>query len=139
MKMEKPTSDVERIAEVISKTEGCIGAPVSECDYCQRFRPDSCIAVARAVLLSLSREGGSDAGASPVAQGQAAEDCNCFSQINEHLKTYGGELLCNLLEPPRAIISTYREKAVRGKKMPIVFASFCPFCGGKYPKNPAEG
>lgn len=63
--------------------------------------------------------------------------CNCFSQINEHLKPYGAELLCNLFGPPQAIISTYREKVTRGKKVPLVFATFCPFCGVKYPKKDA--
>lgn len=68
-----------------------------------------------------------------------AESCSCFKQIDEHLKAYGGELLRNLFGPPRAIVSTYREKAVRGKKMPIVFATFCPFCGVRYPKDEAGG
>ena len=44
---------VERIAEIINKTEGCNGAPVSECDFCARERPDSCMSVAKAVLAAI--------------------------------------------------------------------------------------
>lgn len=65
-------------------------------------------------------------------------ECKCFDQINEHLKPYHGELLCNLFGPPRAIVSTFQNR-VNGRKpkmrMPLVFATFCPFCGTKYPKS----
>lgn len=84
------------------------------------------------------KNGNSPAVAAPLPPAAEATPCNCFSQINEHLATYGGELLCNLFGPPRAIVSTYREPKKGGhrKKMPIVLATFCPFCGNKYPKEP---
>jgi hypothetical protein len=57
--------------------------------------------------------------------------------MDEHLKPLGGQLLCNLFGPPRAIVSTYQltpEKGKRRKKVPYVIASYCPFCGTKYAK-----
>ncbi len=65
-------------------------------------------------------------------------ECKCFAQLDALLKPHGGELLRNLFGPPRAVISTNKldvPKGKRRKSVPIVFASFCPFCGVKYTKE----
>lgn len=60
--------------------------------------------------------------------------CNCFSDVNAELAKSNGELLADFFtDPPRVFISTYRRKG--RKKLPLVQASFCPFCGEKYPEN----
>lgn len=64
--------------------------------------------------------------------GESPDGCDCFREVNEHLKTLGGELLCSLLSnPQRVFIATHKKKGAR--KLPLVQASFCPFCGEKYP------
>lgn len=67
-----------------------------------------------------------------------ALECKCISEMNEHLKPHGGEILINLFGPPRAFISTHQLDAPKGKrkpKVPYVMATFCPFCGVKYPRS----
>ena len=63
--------------------------------------------------------------------------CNCFNEINKYLAPSGGELLSSLFsEEPRAFVATYREpKKGRRPKVPLVQATFCPFCGKKYPRE----
>lgn len=58
--------------------------------------------------------------------------CKCIDKVNAKLAEYNGLLETNLLaNPPRAMISIC--KAVpRGKKPPLMEATFCPFCGAKY-------
>lgn len=62
-------------------------------------------------------------------------NCNCISEINGKLKEYGAECLTNMFGPPEATIATYVEKKIRGKKVPHVIASYCPFCGIKYERK----
>lgn len=64
--------------------------------------------------------------------------CGCLEHIDEELKTQNGriargftinrELSIMDLSPPMITV----EKIGRGKKPPIVLATFCPFCGAKY-------
>lgn len=61
--------------------------------------------------------------------------CNCITTINGLLAEQGFPhvtILRNLFGPAKAMIETYEEKKVRGKKAPIIQATFCPFCGEKY-------
>ena len=64
--------------------------------------------------------------------------CNCIKKVNEKLAEYNGILVTNLLaDPPRAMVDVCKI-ASRGKKPPLFEASYCPFCGAKYPKNKRE-
>ena len=62
--------------------------------------------------------------------------CECVKTINEKLKplngrlAYGFTINCELskMEVSDIIIETEKINS-RGKKPPIVLASFCPFCG----------
>lgn len=68
--------------------------------------------------------------------------CECRKRMNEKLAplnarlafgfTFGGGHMD--LSPP--MIETERLKP-RGKKPPIILATFCPFCGEKYEKDEA--
>lgn len=61
--------------------------------------------------------------------------CNCIDDMNRLLGENGYEhvkISHNLLAMPKAIIETYETKKVRGKKPPVIQATFCPFCGVKY-------
>lgn len=58
--------------------------------------------------------------------------CGCMKLVNEKLAEYNGILEFNMLAAtPRAMISICKI-ATRGKKPPLMEASFCPFCGRKY-------
>jgi hypothetical protein len=63
--------------------------------------------------------------------------CTCLDQMNEHLRPYGGAVLTSLLsEPPRVFVATtHLESVKRKKKLPLVVATFCPFCGVKVPED----
>lgn len=59
--------------------------------------------------------------------------CDGFQVINAELATANHTLNCNLFGPAKAVLATVKLKErERAKKPPIVFASFCPFCGKKY-------
>ena len=60
-------------------------------------------------------------------------ECDCIREINEKLSEYNAKVLLNLFGPPRAFIETHTHRKIRGKKTPLLQASFCPFCGVKYP------
>ena len=58
--------------------------------------------------------------------------CKCFERVNEKLADYNGMLEFNFLaDPPRAMVSVCKAKS-RGKKPPLMEATYCPFCGGRY-------
>lgn len=64
--------------------------------------------------------------------------CKCLPMVNEKLTEYNGMLEINMLSnPSRAMVSVCKIIS-RGKKPPLMEASFCPFCGKKYPKSKNE-
>jgi hypothetical protein len=61
--------------------------------------------------------------------------CDCIKNTNELLKPYGAVVMSSLFGPPEACVETYTEKKIRGKRTPVLMASFCPFCGVKYERS----
>lgn len=58
--------------------------------------------------------------------------CNCFAKVNKKLVGYNGILEFNFLAlPPRTMVSLCKVQP-RGKKPPLMEATYCPFCGEKY-------
>lgn len=66
--------------------------------------------------------------------------CNCIEQINEQLKSQGAEITQRLMlaqdmgdisVSPPVIETRWIGKKPRGKKLPVLLASYCPFCGEK--------
>jgi hypothetical protein len=62
--------------------------------------------------------------------------CDCTTRINEKLAQFGGRLAMGLRINPethevtgRLLIATEKTDKSRRKPVPIVAASFCPFCG----------
>lgn len=62
--------------------------------------------------------------------------CDCIQTTNELLeRDHNSTLVVNLFGTPRAFISVTQLKTGRGqKKASLMIASFCPFCGEKYPE-----
>jgi len=61
--------------------------------------------------------------------------CDCISTMNGELKAYNMAITTNLIGPQGALVETYVLKPKRGFRAPKLFATFCPFCGEKYPKD----
>ena len=65
--------------------------------------------------------------------------CDGIEVVNKKLEEFNAVLNTNLFGFPRTTLATtkLREK-VRAKKPPLVFASYCPFCGKPYPQTKAK-
>lgn len=61
------------------------------------------------------------------------DGCDCITATNRDLAEYNCAIVTNLLGPSRAFVETYVLKAKRGFRAPKLQASYCPFCGVKYP------
>lgn len=60
--------------------------------------------------------------------------CDGIETINKKLGEYNAVLNTNLFGFPRTTLATTKlRERERAKKAPLVFASFCPFCGKPYP------
>lgn len=60
--------------------------------------------------------------------------CDGIEVINVKLDEFNAVLNTNLFGFPKVTLSTCKKhERVRAKKAPLVFASFCPFCGKRYP------
>lgn len=65
----------------------------------------------------------------------ASKCCDCQARVNDHLRAYNTELMADLLGPYRAFVETTKaDQKKRGKPMAMI-ATYCPFCGSKYPKR----
>lgn len=59
--------------------------------------------------------------------------CNCITEVNSVLGKFNTRLVLAYVGPTGAMLATEKvEPKERGKKKEM-FASFCPFCGVKYP------
>jgi hypothetical protein len=65
--------------------------------------------------------------------------CDCMELVDKDLAQHGVQLNSNILsEPRRAILQTIPLTPKPGEKRrrrrpPVVLATYCPFCGTKYP------
>lgn len=60
--------------------------------------------------------------------------CDCIDRVNADLAPRNATLLTNIFGAPRACITLQKLHEVRGK-LPLLQASFCPFCGTQYPER----
>lgn len=63
--------------------------------------------------------------------------CKCIETMDAALAEYNTCILMPMLavgSNPKPFVETYQVERGRGKRKAVkVFASFCPFCGVKYP------
>ena len=59
----------------------------------------------------------------------------CNAQINVLLKDRNTRLVVGFLNPDIAVVATEKIETGRGKRHTYVTASYCPFCGKKYPER----
>lgn len=61
--------------------------------------------------------------------------CDCIKRLNGKLREYNTELAVNLLNPVYCVIATSKVDRKKRGSPTIVAATFCPFCGKKYPET----
>lgn len=67
--------------------------------------------------------------------------CNCATRMNELLKPHNYALCRNLLEGDNApaLVEVYKIETKKRTQSISCVATFCPFCGEKYPERKARG
>ena len=66
--------------------------------------------------------------------------CGCIQRIDAELKAAGHNTMLNttLFGTPKAVVATVQRETGRGKKKAhLMLASYCPFCGERYPSPQA--
>ena len=61
--------------------------------------------------------------------------CSCISEVNAKLAESNGELLMTFWPVSRPLMETQKLDTKKRVKPPLVVATFCPFCGEKYPEK----
>jgi hypothetical protein len=69
------------------------------------------------------------------ATDDATSECDCIKQVNADLAQHNCAIVTTLFGKPRAFVETYVIKPKRGFRAPKMRASYCPFCGAKYPES----
>ena len=59
--------------------------------------------------------------------------CNCISDVNKMLAEHNAKLVLPMFGRQRPFIETAKKETSKRGKQPLMQASFCPFCGEKYP------
>lgn len=59
--------------------------------------------------------------------------CECQNTTNEMLKKYNAALQFSYFGEFRAFVQTIKLDEKKRGKRPLMLASYCPFCGEKYP------
>lgn len=62
--------------------------------------------------------------------------CRCIEEAEAKLAEYNAALVCTFWPIQRPVIETMKRDTKKRGKPPIMVASFCPFCGTAYPKEP---
>lgn len=63
--------------------------------------------------------------------------CDCITEVNKLLDAHNAELVLPLFGNQRPFIETAKKERTKRGKPPLMQATFCPFCGEKYP-DPQE-
>jgi hypothetical protein len=65
--------------------------------------------------------------------------CKCIQIVNAQLVPYNGLVETNWLSnPARAMVSICKLVSKINKTPPVMEATFCPFCGEKYPEKKGD-
>ncbi len=60
--------------------------------------------------------------------------CDCIESISKTLREeHNALMVCTLFSPQKAVIGTEKIDSKKRSRPPMLIASFCPFCGVKYP------
>ena len=73
---------------------------------------------------------------------KAAQSCECLAKVNKALERHGTKLVecfSLLASSGCAVVASEKIPTLRRVKPKTVIASYCPFCGKKYPPPPPHG
>ncbi len=64
-------------------------------------------------------------------------ECNCIARLDAEPKMVEANtrIVINLFGPPRALVQTMKRDDKKRGKPSYLMASYCPFCGVKYPDS----
>lgn len=62
------------------------------------------------------------------------DECNCLAEANAALADGNGEIVVTIWPVVRPVIETMKVDSKKRGRPPMMVASFCPFCGTKYPE-----
>lgn len=62
--------------------------------------------------------------------------CTCIDNIDADLLARGtnAAVLTNMFGHPRTLVMLYKHEEKKRGRLPLLQASFCPFCGERYPE-----
>ena len=60
--------------------------------------------------------------------------CGCVALVNRDLAGHNAILVTPIVGPRRAIVQTKKLYQQNRRTPPVLFATYCPFCGEKYPE-----
>jgi hypothetical protein len=76
----------------------------------------------------------------PPNDSALSHSCACIGQVNERLLPHNAIVVETFYPVARPVIETTKlDSKARSKRPPLVIASFCPFCGVKYPETGSVG
>jgi len=62
-----------------------------------------------------------------------ANTCDCLSGANAKLAEHNAEIVVTWWPVTRPVIETQKVDSKKRGKPPLMVATYCPFCGAKYP------
>ena len=60
--------------------------------------------------------------------------CECIARVNKHLAEFNSVIELPWAGPQRPFVLTMKKDEKKRGKPKMMFASYCPFCGEKYPE-----
>jgi hypothetical protein len=64
--------------------------------------------------------------------------CNCIDEVDAFLADRNARIMMPIIGPQRPFVETMKVDPAKRGRIPSMFASFCPFCGEKYPPSKSE-
>lgn len=65
--------------------------------------------------------------------------CDCIKTTNALLADHNARITLSMIGDQHPFILTEKVNEKQRGKAPLLMASYCPFCGEKYPKNVIGG
>jgi len=63
---------------------------------------------------------------------EAMTECGCISRLNKRLVEHNAIVMTNLIGRPRTVVTLDKLDTKKRGRLPILQASYCPFCGQEY-------
>ncbi len=61
-----------------------------------------------------------------------SQACTCIERVDNDLRSHNAAIETNIFGTPMALVRLYKIDEKKRGKIPLLQASFCPFCGARY-------